>query len=400
MNSSGDPSAGSGVSLRRSLTFWPLLLYGLAVIVGAGIYVAIATVIDRAGDAAPFSFLLAGLVAALTGLCYAELASRFPEASGAAAYVKEAFGSDRLSQFTALALTLAVAIAAASIASGAVQYLSKLVGLTAIALTTLMVVTFTVIAMLGVRESTGLSAAIGAVEILGVIAATWAGWIAAPDLDASAMLPAGLAEWQGIFAGAFIAFFAFIGFESLVNMSEEAREPQRTIPWAILGAIVVSTVLYVALASAVVFAGGAGENPLLGLFEGRSAMLFAALGSLAIANGVLVEIMMLARLFYGMAARRQLPAVLARISPRTRTPIPATALAGAIVLAASLLMPFERLLGLANTLTLGIFVLVDLALWRVQKSRPAGEGVFAVPRWIPPAAAASAAALILAELLG
>lgn len=357
--------------------------------------------IDRSGDAAPFSFLLAGLVAAFTGLCYAELASRFPEASGAAAYMKEAFGSDRLSQLTALALTLAIAIAAASIASGAVQYLSKLVGLSAATLTALMVVTFTGIAMLGVRESAGLSAAIGAVEVLGVLAATWAGWLAAPEVvDFSTLLPSGLAGWQGVIAGAFIAFFAFIGFESLVNMSEEAKEPQRTIPWAILGAIFVSTLLYVALASAVALAGGRDENPLLGLFEGRSALLFAALGSLAIANGVLVEIMMLARLFYGMAVRRQLPGILARVGPRTRTPIPATALAGSIVLAASLLIPFEQLLGLANALTLGIFVLVDLALWRVQKTRPAGQGIFAVPRWIPPIAAASAAALILAALFG
>ena len=77
--------APAHIGLRRSLTFWPLLFYGLAVIVGAGIYVAIASVIDRAGAAAPLSFLLAGIAAGMTGLCYAELASRFPEASGAVA---------------------------------------------------------------------------------------------------------------------------------------------------------------------------------------------------------------------------------------------------------------------------------------------------------------------------
>ena len=67
--------------LRRILTFWPLLFYGLGVIVGAGIYVAIGTVIARAGDTAPVAFLLAGITAGMTGLCYAELASRFPEAA-------------------------------------------------------------------------------------------------------------------------------------------------------------------------------------------------------------------------------------------------------------------------------------------------------------------------------
>jgi len=84
MTIEGDP-AHPQVALRRSLTVGPLLLYGLAVIVGAGIYVAIASVIGRAGAAAPLSFLLAGVAAAMTGLCYAELASRYPEASGAVA---------------------------------------------------------------------------------------------------------------------------------------------------------------------------------------------------------------------------------------------------------------------------------------------------------------------------
>lgn len=397
MNSPRVEPASAPVSLRRSLTLWPLLFYGLAIIVGAGIYVAIPSVIDRAGEAAPLSFLLAGIVAGLTGLCYAELASRFPEASGAAAYVKQGFGSDRLAQLTALALTLAVAIAAASIASGAVHYLSKLIGLSATALTTLIVITFTLLAMLGVRESAGLSAAVGVVEILGVVVATWTGFLIAPDFNVSDMLPASFAEWESVIAGAFIAFFAFIGFESLVNMAEEAKDPNRAIPNAIIGAIVVSALLYVALALAVVLADRKDESPLIGLFEGSYATLFAALGSLAIANGVLVEIMMLARLFYGMARRRQLPSFLGQVHPQTRTPIAATALAGTIVLAASLLIPFERLLGLANTLTLGIFVVVDLALWRIQRRQPAVEGVFVVPRWVPPIAAVSALALILAE---
>ena len=81
-----------GPQLRRSLTLGPLILYGVGVIVGAGIYVAIGAVIERAGGAAPLSFLLAGLVAAASGLCYAELAGRFPEAAGAAAYVRHGFG--------------------------------------------------------------------------------------------------------------------------------------------------------------------------------------------------------------------------------------------------------------------------------------------------------------------
>jgi len=393
----GDPTH-LPVALRRSLTVGPLLLYGLAVIVGAGIYVAIASVIGRAGAAAPLSFLFAGIVAAMTGLCYAELASRFPEASGAVAYVKQGFGSDRAAQLTGIALTLAVAIAAASIASGAVHYLSLLIGLPPRALIALMVVTFTLLAIAGVRESIGFAAVIGAIEILGLVVAAGVGFFAAPAINFSDMVPSSLFAWQGVAAGAFIAFFAFIGFESLANMAEEAKDPRRTVPYSIVGAIFISTLLYVLVAAALVRAGRGGESPLTDLFQGSHVTLFAAVGALAIANGVLVEIMMLARLFYGMARRGQLPAVLGRVHMHTRTPIEATALAGGIVLAAALLVPFERLLALANALTLGIFAVVAIALWRVQRRQPAGEGVFAVPRWVPPAAAALAVTLIVAQV--
>jgi amino acid transporter len=398
MTISGDP-AQPEVVLRRSLTLGPLLFYGLAVIVGAGIYVAVASVIGRAGAAAPLSFLLAGIAAAMTGLCYAELASRFPEASGAAAYVREGFGSDRAAQAIAIALTLAVAIAAASIASGAVQYLSLLIALPPAALIALLIVTSTLLAMAGVRESIGFAAIIGAVEILGLVVAAGAGFLAAPNVDVAAMLPSSLAAWQGVAAGAFIAFFAFIGFENLANMAEEAKDPRRTIPYSIIGAVLISTLLYVAVAAALVSSGREGQSPLIDLFKGSHATLFAAVGALAIANGVLVEIVMLSRLFYGMARRRQLPVWLGRVHPRTRTPIAATALAGGIVLATALLIPFEPLLALANALTLGIFAVVDLALWRIQRRQPAGNGVFSVPHWVPPAATALAVGLILAELV-
>ncbi len=392
-----DDSAHSQVALRRSLTIGPLLFYGLAVIIGAGIYVAIASVISRAGAAAPLSFLLAGVAAGMTGLCYAELASRFPEASGAVAYVKQGFGSDHAARLTGVTLTLAVAITAASIASGAVHYLALLVDLSPTTLIALLVATFTLLAMAGVRESVGVVAVVGAVEILGLVVAAAAGFLTAPSFDIATMLPSSFTAWQSVVAGAFMAFFAFIGFESLVNMAEEAKDPRRTVPYSIIGAVLVSTLLYVVVAAALVFSGRGGQSPLIDLVQGPYATLFAAVGALAIANGVLVEIMMLSRLFYGMARKRQLPALLGCVHSRTRTPIAATALAGAIVLATALLIPFERLLTLANALTLGIFAIVDIALWRVQRKQPAGEVVFAVPRWVPPAAAALTVGLILAE---
>ena len=386
-------------ALRRVLIFWPLLFYGLGVIVGAGIYVAIGTVIARAGDAAPIAFLLAGITAAMTGLCYAELANRYPEAAGSVAYVKHAFGSDVLARITGLALTAAVAISAASIARGAISYLEVLVPWPPAMLLPLLILVCAAIAAYGVGESVRIASALGIMEIAGLIAATVAGVIAAPELHVRSMLPTDLAAWGSTVSGAFIAFFAFIGFETLANMAEETRDPHRTVPRGILGAVAVSILLYVAVAVAAVLSDSSPERPLLDIFAGRGSWLFACVGFLAVDNGVLVQIVMLARLFYGMARHSQLPALFAHVHARTGTPLPATVCAAGIVMAAAVVVSFEQLLVLTNLVTLAIFTLVDAALRHLHRTGPPTAG-FAAPAWVPPVAAALAAYLMLAELFG
>ena len=386
-------------ALRRVLTFWPLVLYGLGVIVGAGIYVATGAVIQRAGSAAPFSFLLAGIAAGLTGLCYAELAGRVPEASGSVGFIREGFRSQFLAQATGVVLTVSVAISAASIVHGAVQYMQELLPLPTSWLALGLILVFTGVALLGVQESVGLAALMSVIEIAGLLAATAVGLAAAPNHHVLDLVPLTMTGFLNSVSGAFIAFFAFLGFETLANLAEEVKQPQRTLPRGILGAVAASIVLYVAVATAAVLGGSSQGNPLLGLFEGRSATAFAVLGSIAVANGVLVQIVMLARLFYGMASNGQLPSLLDRVNAQTNTPGPATLLAGALVLVVTLAFPFERLLALTNLLTLGLFVLVDLALWRLQRGGPPADSGFAAPRWVPPLAAGAALTLIVVELL-
>lgn len=384
--------------LRRVLTLWELVLYGLSIIIGAGIYVSLGAVIARAGGAAPISFLLAGGAATAAGLCYAEFASRFPEAAGAAAYVDRGFGSKRLAQLTGTAMALAVAIAAAAIAQGAAAYLAVLIQLPPWLIVIALVVIFTAIAVLGVRESVVLAAVMGVIEIAGLIAAIWAGFIAAPDVDLTRFLPSSESGWLGIVAGANIAFFAFIGFETLANMAEEAKDASRNVPRAIIGAIVGSTLLYVFVSVAVTLSGIEDENPLIALFSGPAASGFAALGSIAVANGVLIEIVLLARLSYGMARREQLPALLARVHPRTRTPVIATLLSGFVILVAGLALPFESLLVVANALTLSVFALVAASLWRLKRRESVRALAFAVPVWLPPVTIVLVLALLAAEL--
>jgi amino acid transporter len=369
----------------------------MGVIVGAGIYVAVGAVMARAGNAAPLSFLLAGATAAGTGLCYAGLAARFPEAAGAVSYVRHGFGADWLALLTGVAITVAVAVAAASIARGAVHYVAVLVPLSPPVLITVLVAGFTAVAIAGVAASVGLAAALGAVEIAGLLAAATVGFASAPEYHVDGMIPVDVAGWQGVVAGAFLAFFSFIGIENLANLAEEVKDPRRTVPLGIVGAVTASVALYVLVTTAAVLADSTGANPLLSLFSGRGATVFALVGGIAVANGVLVEIVMLARLFYGMARAGQLPNALGAVHPRTQTPIAATVLAGAIVLVTALLVPFEHLLVLTNAVTLVVFAVVDLALWRVQRVAAADDA--AVPQWVPLLAAALSIALLSMELL-
>src|SRR6185437_13057333 len=144
--------------------------------------------------------------------------------------------------------------------------------------------------------------------------------------------------------------------------------------------------------------GAGGSNPLLGLFSGGGAVAFAAVAGVAVANGVLVQIVMLARLFYGMAHTGQIPRVLAWVHPTTQTPVVATVLAGAVILIAALLLSFERLLLLTDAITLAVFAMVDLSLWRVKRRTRGDEARIGVPMWLPPLAAAISIALMVAEL--
>jgi len=367
-------------------------------------------VVARAGAGAPLSFVLAGLMAALTGLCYAELSARFPEAAGAAAYIKQAFGSDRLSQVTGLVVAAAGVVGAASIARGSVAYLQIFVALPDWILAIALVAGFTGLACLGVRQSVGISALMSALEIGGllyVVAAGTPALLNAPP-PLTALVPVEAAGWSGIAAGAFLAAFAFFGFENLVNMAEEAKDASRTMPKAIVLSIAVSALLYVAVSLVTIVAAPlaqlvASPVPLLLVVEksGWGGMdQFALLAVVAVANGVLIHILMLGRLFYGMAGHGWLPGALSRVSPATRTPIRATLLAGALILVLALAAPLGPLASATSTLTLVLFALVGLGLWRLQRVAPAGAGRFPVPRWVPPATVAVNLALLAFEGFG
>ena len=412
MNEATGPSSIDGApgrpALRRVLGTPMLVLYGLGVIIGAGIYVLVGTIVATAGGAAPWAFVLAGILAAMTGLSYAELAVRFPEAAGAAAYVKEAFGSDRLSRLTGLAVAAVVIVSTASIARGSAGYLHAFTLLPDAVIAGGLVALFTAVACLGVRESVGIAATMTVIEIGGLLLVIIAGLpalSAAPDRVSELLPGRGFGTWAGVAAGGFLAFFAFIGFENLANMAEEARAAARSLPRAILFSLGLSTLLYVAVTVVVILALPFDEltslsAPLLAVAaqaDWFSPKVFAGIALLAIANGVLLELIMLARLLYGMARRGWLPVGLAIVSPRLRTPVRATLLGGAITFVLTVALPFVSLVSVTSTITLLVFAGVNVALWRLHRSRPLRYG-FRVPRFIPPLAALANMALVAAQM--
>lgn len=398
-----------GPALRRSLGFWGLTLYGLGTIIGAGIYVLVGEVAGRAGMGAPLAFVAAGIVAGLTGLSYAELVARHPEAAGETAYVQEAFGSRVLAQLAGVALIFVAIIAAASIAKGAAGYLEQYAPLPRWAGGAVVVALFTAVAAVGVSESVRVAVIMTLIEIGGLVFIVA---VAGPALEAlparaGELVPGDFGGWAGVLAGMFVAFFAFIGFDSLANMAEETEEVARTLPRAILAAVALSSLLYGLVALVAVFAMSpadlsAQDAPLVAVLEKAGfthSRHFAAVALIATANGVMVEIVLVSRLAYGMARRQLLPAWFSAVNARTRTPLRATLIGGAVIVVLVVAVPFGTLVRATSTVTLAVFALVNLSLARLQTKDRRTDLAIRAPRWVPPLGAATCVGLIAVQLV-
>jgi amino acid transporter len=404
------PSQGAAVPLKRALGLWLLVFYGLGTIIGAGIYVLVGEVAGKAGIMAPVSFLLAGLLAALTGLTYAELAARFPEAAGAAAYVSEGLGSPMLARLIGFLVLVVGVVLAASLARGAAGYLTAAVDLPSWLTAGVFVLVFTGLACLGVRESVGIASLMTILELLGLALVIAAGVPALGDLPErlDEMIPGTPAGWSAVGGGAFLAFFAFIGFESLANMGEEAKDAKRTLPRAIILSIVISTIVYVAVSLVAVLAVPVDQlahstAPLSLILRASSwapSDLLAIIVVLAVPGGILIDMVMASRMLYGMARRGLMPSWLGHVNRRTQVPVVATLAAGSAAFVLAVGVPFAGLVTATSSLTLLVFLAVNLALWRVQRRQVRPHDGFDAPRWMAPAAAALCVVLIAAEIGG
>lgn len=382
--------------LRRVIGLPLLVLYGLGITIGAGIYVLVGAAAETAGLYAPTAFLVAAFVMAFSALSFAEFSGRIPESAGEAAFVQAGFNRGWLSLITGLLIVAAAVVAGAAISLGSAGYLAVLVPWPKPVLVSLIVVVMGLIAAKGVLESVLFAGILTVIEIAGLMVIVVAGYIDNPDILAA--LPSAFPRFsdsvalQGVFAASLIAFFAFIGFDDVVNLVEETRDPIRTMPWAIAISLVLVTVIYflvvfVAVQSVPVDQLAGSDAPIGLLFEtltGLSPLAITLVAIVATMNGVVIEIVMAARVIYGLGRRGRLPKVFARVSATTQTPLPATLLITLTMLVLALAVPLDFLVETTSQVILAVFALVNMALVVVKiRGDALPEGVFTIPLLVP-----------------
>ena len=287
-------------------------------------------------------------------------------------------------------------VSAAAICVGSVGYIREFIDWQPVVLIPVVVIVMTLIASWGVRESVSFAAVMTLIEIGGLLMVIASGMFSGTELPAAQSSSADAGSFThitlGVLSGGVLAFFAFVGFEDLVNMAEETRKPSTTLPKAIFLTLIISTTLYllvvlVAILNVPIAELASDEAPLSLVFErttGISPVTISVIAIIATLNGVIVQIIMGSRVLYGLANQGSIPAVLAYVHPVTRTPLLATAIIGAAVLVLAVLVPLRGLAEMTSLITLTIFSLVNLALWRIKRRGDAAPpDTFIVPEWVP-----------------
>ena len=381
-------------TLKRSLSLPMMVFYGLGNILGAGIYVLIGEVSATAGAYVPFAFLLSAIIVSFTSFTYAELSARFPESSGEAAYIFHGFQLKELATFIGLMICLSGIVSSATISHGFVGYIGHFIQLPDYFMIIAMFAVLGLLAIWGISESITVASMFTILEIAGLLYIIYLArdQVFVMDGHWSKMgFPSDAKSIGGIFMGAFLAFYAYLGFEDMVNVAEEVKDPSRNMPRAIFISLIVSSVIYVLIAAAASFTVpievlANSEAPLATVYThitGKDPTFISIIGVFAVINGALIQIIMASRLIYGMSNRKWLPSIFSKIHPRTRTPINATIFVVFLMLTFALFFEMVTLASMTSAMVLSVFALVNWALIRIKKHSPTADHVKVYPFWIP-----------------
>ncbi|MDX1402035.1 MAG: amino acid permease, partial [Kiloniellales bacterium] len=394
--------------LKRSLGFWQLVFYGTGTILGAGIFVVIGEVLREAQTLAPLAYLLAAVVAATSALSFAEMAARIPTAGGPIDYVEQAFGYRWLGSSIGWILIAANTVSAATIVTGFVSYLSTFVPVHSYVATIALVFVLGGVAAAGMKASAWMmttTTIVGMVTLLAVLWALQDGLAAAPSLVWNATLDVDQAALAGLMGGAFLAVYSFIGFGDMAQTAEEVRDVKRTLPRAMIGALCLVFVFYVAVSAALV-----GSSSIVEIADAKAPLVTAvalegwpelpvAVASLfVIVNGALAQIIASSRLLFDIGRDgRGAPLFFASVNPTTHTPLRATAVVVACVLTLALLVPLRELAQTTSLTILLVFIGVNASLF-VLKRRSQPADVPTVNIAVPVIGVVSGCAAVLGQL--
>jgi len=396
-------------SLSREVGFLLLCFYGLGNILGAGIYVLVGKVAGHAGYFTLISFFIAGVVASFTAFTYAELSSRFPVAAGVAVYLHEGFGKAWLSIIAGLAIAMAGMLSAATIVKGFSGYAQIFLDVPDEVIIGIVLIILVLVAIWGIAESVMTASFLTLLEIVGLLIIITLGFDHLDKIPQTLRTLPSITEgeiWPGIIMGAFLAFYAFLGFEDMVNIAEETKNPEKNMPRAIIVALVVSTILYalVAIAALLIMSPdqlATSDAPLADVFQtatGNAPKLITAISLSAVVNGALIQIIMATRIFYGMSNRDWLPDILSYIHPKTQTPIIATIIVGIIIFTLTSWFPLVTLATYSSFLILIVFMLVNLALIRIKRG-PAQPNARIYSVWVPICGVSGSLLLLIGQMI-
>jgi len=402
-------SSSSPPALRRQIGFVALTLYGIGDILGAGIYGLIGKAAGLMGNTVWLAFLASMMAAGLTGLSYASVGSRYPRAGGAAYVTARAFRRSWIAYAVGLA-TLASGLTSMATASRVFSgYLSAV--LPGVPLPVLIIAFATLIAAIvyhGIRETVWTNAVFTTVELSGLLLIIVFGCSFVGSVDyfdavtvsnATGVITPGL-----ILGGAVLTFYSFIGFEDMLNVGEEVHRPNRTLPRALIVAVLVASTIYILISLIAVSVVPAAElarskEPLVDVV--RRAIpwfpprVFSFIAMFAVANTALLNYVMASRLLYGMARQWLVPAPLGRVHPRTATPHIAVWTIYAVLLALALSGDISQLARATSVLLLSCFIVVNIALLVLKRREPAPAEAFDVPTLVPLGGAVACAAMLL-----
>lgn len=380
-------------SLKQVFGLNTLVIYGVGDILGAGIYAVVGKIAGLSGSAVWISFLVALIVAAFTALSYAELGSRFPKSGGVAYFVQQAFRTDWFSILVGWLMFCTCLVSMATLSKAFSGYLTTFAPMIPAWLIILgLFFSLAIVNFWGMRESSALNIFCTCLEVSGLIVVivvstlfVTGGGTVATGTSATEV------GWAQIFQGAALAFYAFIGFEDIVNVSEEVKDPQRNVPRAILIALSIAGGVYILvswLATRVLTpaALAASSAPLLDVVAQAQPnfprVVFTFIALFAVLNTVLLNFVTASRLLFGMAREGLLPAWLGKLHSRRQTPYRTLFVILPIVIFLALSGTLQFLAGTTATLILAMFTLVNLSLFIIKRREPQTGG-FHVPAVIP-----------------